>query len=82
MSTDPIRRRLVAMGTFSQDELSRLTPRERLALISQLWDGLESDQLPLTVAQQAELDRRLGTLGDDRRDGIAWDALKAELEHR
>jgi len=70
------------MDALNQDELSRLTPPERLALISQLWDSLESEQLPLTAAQQAELDRRLETLDQDRRDGITWDALKTELEQR
>lgn len=55
------------MSFLNQDELS------------QLWDGLESEQLPVTAAQQAELDRRLETLDEDRREGIAWDALKAQL---
>ena len=73
---------LVAMDVLNQDELARLTPPERLALISQLWDSLDSDQLPLTAAQQAELDRRLETLDQDRREGITWAALKAELEQR
>jgi putative addiction module component (TIGR02574 family) len=70
------------MELLSQDELMRLTPSERLALISQLWDSLEDDQLPLTAAQQAELDKRLSTLDQDRRVGITWAALKAELEQR
>ena len=70
------------MIPLNQDELSRLTPPERLALISQLWDSLQSDQLPLTAAQQAELDRRLETLDQDRREGITWAALQAELERR
>ncbi len=70
------------MDLLTHDELVRLTPPERLALISQLWDSLEEDQLPLTVAQQAELDRRLASLNEDRRDGVTWEALKAELEQR
>lgn len=70
------------MGAINHDELSRLTPPERLALIAQLWDSLDSDQLPLTAAQRTELDRRLETLEQDRRQGIAWPALKAELEQR
>ena len=32
--------------------------------------------------QQAELDRRLETLDQDRRQGITWAELKAELEQR
>jgi putative addiction module component (TIGR02574 family) len=70
------------MDLLTHDELARLTPSERLALISQLWDSLEADQLPLTAAQEAELDRRLQTLDQDRREGITWAALRAELEHR
>jgi putative addiction module component (TIGR02574 family) len=70
------------MEFLTHDELARLTPPERLALISQLWDSLEDDDLPLTLAQRAELDRRLATLDEDRREGITWAALKAELEQR
>jgi putative addiction module component (TIGR02574 family) len=70
------------MELLTQDELVRLTPPQRLALISQLWDSLEEDQLPLTAAQRAELDNRLATLDQDRSEGIAWAALKTELEQR
>jgi putative addiction module component (TIGR02574 family) len=70
------------MELLTQDELVRLTPPERLALISQLWDSLEDGQLPLTATQRAELDRRLETLDQDRREGITWTTLKAELKQR
>jgi putative addiction module component (TIGR02574 family) len=45
-------------------------------------DSQRGDQLPLTSAKQAELDRRLSTLDQDRRAGVTWAALKAELEQR
>ena len=70
------------MELLTQDDLVRLTPPERLALISQLWDSLEADQLPLTATQQGELDTWLATLDGDRGKSISWSALKAELEHR
>jgi len=70
------------MELLTPDEIARLSPPERLALIVQLWDSLEYEQLPLTSAQQAELERRLALLDHDRRDGITWSALKAELEQR
>lgn len=70
------------MELLTHDEVARLTPPERLALISQLWDSLEDEQLPLTTAQQAELDRRLASLDQDRREGVTWTDLKAELERR
>jgi putative addiction module component (TIGR02574 family) len=70
------------MQLLTEDELARLTPPERLSLISQLWDSLEEEQLPLTAAQEEELDRRLLSLEEDRREGVTWQALKAELERR
>jgi putative addiction module component (TIGR02574 family) len=71
-----------AMEFLTHDEIARLSPPERLALIAQLWDSLEHDHLPLSDAQQAELERRLASLDQDRRDGITWVALKADLEQR
>jgi putative addiction module component (TIGR02574 family) len=68
------------MNLLTHDELARLTSPERLALISQIWDSLEDDQIPLSAAQQTELDHRLETLDQDRRAGGTWEALKAELE--
>ena len=70
------------MELLTPDEIVRLTPPERLALIAQLWDSLEHEQLPLTSAQEAELERRLGSLDEDRRNGVTWASLKAELERR
>ncbi len=70
------------MEILKPDEIGRLSPPERLALIGQIWDSLEDEQLPLTALQQSELDHRLASLAEDRRDGIAWAALKAELEER
>jgi putative addiction module component (TIGR02574 family) len=75
-------RRLEGMEVLSPDEIGRLTPQERLALIAQLWDSLEHERLPLTHAQAAELERRLNSLDEDRRTGVTWASLKAELEQR
>lgn len=70
------------MELLTSDEIVRLSPSERIALIAQLWDSLEDDQLPLTSAQQAELGRRLASLNQDRQNSVTWAALKAELERR
>ena len=70
------------MELLTPDEIVRLTPPERLALIAQLWDSLDHEQLPLTSAQEAELDRRLAWLDEDRRNAVTWASLKAELEQR
>ena len=71
-----------SMDLLTSDEIVRLSPSERLTLIAQLWESLEQDQVPLRQAQQAELERRLASLDQDRRQGVTWAALKAELEQR
>jgi putative addiction module component (TIGR02574 family) len=70
------------MEVLTPDEIMRLTPPERLALIAQLWDSLEQEHVPLTGAQEAELERRLSSLSEDKRNGVTWVFLKAELEQR
>ena len=79
--TRPVSRRLGAWICSPRTKLS-VYPPERLALIAQLWDSLENEQLPLTSAQQAELEHRLASLDEDRRNGVTWASLKAELERR
>ena len=70
------------MELLTPDEIVRLTPSERLALIAQLWDSLEPEQISLTSAQQTELERRLSSIDEDRQNGVSWAELKAELERR
>jgi putative addiction module component (TIGR02574 family) len=67
---------------LSSDEIGRLSVEERLELIGQLWDSLEHEPLPLSSAQQHELDRRLATLDQDRAHGMSWEQLRVELERR
>ncbi len=74
--------RLKAMELLTQDELARLAPPKRLAVISKLWDSLEDNQFPLTAAQKTDLGRRLASLDQDRREGITWAALRTDLEQR
>jgi putative addiction module component (TIGR02574 family) len=70
------------MGSLSHDELARLSPEERLALIGQLWDSLSDSEIPLPQPQQAELARRLASLDQDRARSVTWEQLRAELARR
>jgi putative addiction module component (TIGR02574 family) len=63
-------------------DISRLTPKERLDLIGELWDSLSAADVRLTPAHEAELDRRLSTFDVDRREAIPWGDIDAELERR
>jgi putative addiction module component (TIGR02574 family) len=67
---------------LTHDEITRLSPRERLSLIEQLWESLSDADIPLTPTQQAEVERRLATFEQDRAQAVTWASLKAELARR
>jgi putative addiction module component (TIGR02574 family) len=47
------------MELLTPEEIVRPSPSERIALIAQLWDSLNDQDLPVTTAQESELERRL-----------------------
>ncbi|MGH7047816.1 MAG: addiction module protein [Stellaceae bacterium] len=63
-------------------ELARLSPRQRLALIEALWEGLDDKDVPVTDAQRAELDRRIASFDRDREHAVSWEELEAEVRQR
>jgi putative addiction module component (TIGR02574 family) len=61
-----------------QLDIDRLSPAERIQLAEELWNSLHSTpgDVPLTPAQEDELDRRLDAYREDRTPGEPWrDAL-------
>jgi putative addiction module component (TIGR02574 family) len=70
------------VGIMATLDISRLTPKERLELIGELWDSLSPADVLLTPAHEAELDRRLASFDSDRREAISWEDLDAELDRR
>lgn len=70
------------MELLTSDEIVRLSPPERLALIAQLWDSLDDEQIFLSPAQGIEVDRRLESLDNDLREAVSWADLKVELKQR
>ncbi|WP_375311879.1 addiction module protein [Bradyrhizobium sp. A5] len=63
-------------------DITRLTPKERLDLIGELWDSLSAVDVRLTPAHEAELERRLATFDVDSREAIPWEEIDAELDRR
>jgi putative addiction module component (TIGR02574 family) len=70
------------MPTLTHDEITRLTPPERLALIGELWDSLSDAELSTPAAQLRELERRLTSFDEDRTQAVTWEQLKTELAAR
>ncbi len=66
----------------SNVDIKNLTAQERLALLGDIWDSLTPEDVPVTDAQRAELDRRLDDLEDDRDLGIPWDEVLRQIRDR
>jgi len=63
-------------------DFSHLSRQERIDLIGDLCESLEGAALPLTAAQEAELDRRAATLDDHIAHARSADAVLADFRRR
>jgi putative addiction module component (TIGR02574 family) len=72
----------LTMPTLTPDQITRLSPPERLTLIGDLWDSMDDADVPLSADQRSELERRLASFDDDRTHGVEWEKFKAELASR
>jgi putative addiction module component (TIGR02574 family) len=64
--------------------LDQLSVEDRLTLAQQLWDSIaeEVNRLPLTPAQQREIDRRLAAHRMNPQAAIPWEQVEAEARAR
>ena len=62
-------------------EITQLSVAERIQLAEDLWDSIldQPTDLPLTPAQQQELDRRLEQYQQDPTAGSTWEQVKQRL---
>lgn len=70
------------MPILTHEEIARLSPPERLALIGDLWDSISDAALPVPPMQRRELVRRLASFDQDLTQAVSWEELKAELAAR
>jgi putative addiction module component (TIGR02574 family) len=64
--------------------LDQLSVEDRLTLAQQLWDSIaeEVNRLPLSQAQQQEVDRRLAAHRANPQAAIPWEQVEAEARAR
>ena len=63
-------------------DFSQLSVAERIILVEQIWDSIAAEQatVPLTPAQEAELDRRLEAHRKSPHEGASWEEVKARIQ--
>jgi putative addiction module component (TIGR02574 family) len=62
-------------------DISQLSVAERIQLAEDLWDSIleQQEQLPLSQAQQQELDRRLESYQKNPANSSSWKEVKKRL---
>jgi len=62
-------------------ELKRLTPSEKLILVSELWNDLAAHptEVPVSREQIAELDRRMQEYRKDPSKVTTWEAIQKRI---
>jgi putative addiction module component (TIGR02574 family) len=62
-------------------DLRRLSPAEKLSLVTELWDDLAAhpETVPVTPEQIAELDRRMAAYRKDPSQVTTWEAIKTRI---
>jgi putative addiction module component (TIGR02574 family) len=65
-------------------DIATLSTDGRLQLMDELWESLSADpqQIPLTIAQREELDRRLDELDREDPSGIPWEEVFRKIRSR
>ncbi len=73
---------ILAMRQFSLADVVSLPVAERLRLVEAIWDSIAEvpEQLELSPAQAAELDRRLAEFEKDPTLGSPWQEVRERLE--
>ncbi|BAT55463.1 addiction module component [Nostoc sp. NIES-3756] len=62
-------------------DISQLSVAERIQLAEDLWDSIseQEQEVPLSEAQQQELDRRLASYQQNPANGSTWEEVKKRL---
>ena len=64
---------------LSPEQIAKLSPEDRLRLISDLWDSLAEMDIPVSAAHEAELDRRDETYASDAPAAQSWALVRGRV---
>ncbi|MBU2053376.1 MAG: addiction module protein [Proteobacteria bacterium] len=69
------------MKSSSISEYVKLSVPERIQLVEDIWDSIAEipEELPLTEAQQVELDRRLNAYRLNPEEGAPWEYVREAI---
>lgn len=81
VARDAVNPNVLGMGTVHLD-INHLTVDQRLQLVEELWDSLSAANVPLTPAQEREIDRREALHRAHPGRGRPWRDVLDEIQRR
>ncbi len=67
---------------MSITEILNLSTAEKILLVEQIWDSLDTSEMPTTNAQQQELDRRIELDKKGEMSWHTWNDVKSHLHSK
>lgn len=70
--------------TLKSLNIDQLSVAQRILLVEEIWESIaeEAEEVPLTEAQQQDLQRRLAAYEANPKAGSTWEEVKARLRSR
>jgi putative addiction module component (TIGR02574 family) len=71
------------MAPVRLSDILSLPREERIRLVEEIWDSIarESEALPLTAEQAAELDRRIAEYEANPEEGEPWEVVRERIRN-
>jgi putative addiction module component (TIGR02574 family) len=67
---------------MSISEILDLSTAEKILLVEQIWDSLDTNELEITDAQKEELDRRIALDEDGQMSWHSWSDVRSHLQSK
>jgi len=70
------------LAVMNITEILDLPSSEKLLLIEELWDSLDTNELEITTSQKQELDRRIALDKNGEMPWYTWNEVKSYLQSK
>jgi putative addiction module component (TIGR02574 family) len=72
------------MDTLTKADVLKLSVPERIQLVEDIWDSIAErpEDIPLTVEQKTERDRRLEAYRQNPEEGASWEIVRERIRGR
>jgi putative addiction module component (TIGR02574 family) len=66
---------------IKMQEILELSVDERISMVEQIWDSIDTNDVKSSSAQESELDARLARYAKGETKFVSWDDIKNKLRN-